>query len=174
MTPLVPLPAIALPQACVVSNSSTMNGHAASHYPPSPYGSPYPEEEETYELTPPQNSRYPNSFDFQFQDSAPSPRPIMPIRPGHTATTSTTNYSPPEYSSPWLQPTPRLSGGPDSFPNTPYDSRSASPTLVCVAFLRSTFFSFFLLVLPCGSRDLQCRTREKKKKASRQRQSGSQ
>ncbi|KAK5798484.1 hypothetical protein VI817_004774 [Penicillium citrinum] len=109
-----------------------MNGHAASHYPPSPYGSPYPEEEETYELTPPQNSRYPNSFDFQFQDSAPSPRPIMPIRPGHTATTSTTNYSPPEYSSPWLQPTPRLSGGPDSFPNTPYDSRSASPTLVSV------------------------------------------
>ena len=155
-----------------VDPPSTMNGHA-SNYPPSPYGpgpiSPYHEEEETYELTPPQNYRNPNSFDFQFQDSAPSPRPIMPIRPGHatnttTSATTSTNYSPPEYSSPWLQPTPRFSGGPDSFPNSPYDSRSASPTLVCVAhschsfvLLLSFSFDFYF---PYGLRYLQCRARK--------------
>lgn len=125
-------------------------GHRQPQYPPSPYGNPYQEEEEdTFELTPPQNHQnyrsHPDSsttsFDFQFPDSAASPstpstRPIMPIRPGHSYNH---NYSPPEYSSSWLQPTPRLSGGPDSFPNTPYDSRSASPTLVCFR-----LFLFFL------------------------------
>jgi hypothetical protein len=60
-----------------------------------------------------------------------SPRPVMPYRPGHMARDS---YGSP-YSSPhagWLQPTPRSSTGPDSFSYgvTPYDSRSASPTLV--------------------------------------------
>ncbi|KAJ5555599.1 hypothetical protein N7535_008033 [Penicillium sp. DV-2018c] len=59
-----------------------------------------------------------------------SPRPLTPIRPGHFPTD--------EYGQPiWLQPTARMSGHSqtDSFSTsqwetkTPYDSRSASPTL---------------------------------------------
>lgn len=125
-----PLLLLRWPAIAFRKRAANMNGHA---YPSSPYGppSPYHEEEETFELTAPapQAHRNPNSFDFQFQDAAPSQRPIMPIRPGH-------NYSPPEYSAPWLQPNPRFSAGPDSFPNTPYDSRAASPTLVCSSSLR--------------------------------------
>ncbi|KAG0154379.1 hypothetical protein PDIDSM_1759 [Penicillium digitatum] len=60
--------------------------------------------------------------------SSSSPRPLTPVRPGHLPTD--------DYGQPvWLQPTARMSGHSDSFNNspwdsrTPYDSRSASPTL---------------------------------------------
>lgn len=70
----------------------------------------------------------PSTFDFHFQD-VPSPRPRVPFRAGHTASP---RYSPPEYASQgWLQPTPRTSDVPEAWANSPYDSRSTSPTLVC-------------------------------------------
>ncbi|KAJ5225694.1 hypothetical protein N7468_006919 [Penicillium chermesinum] len=74
-----------------------------------------------------------NSFDFSFQDGpaspAPaSPKPVAPYRPG----LQQKRYSPPDYStgSGWLTTqTPRSSRGPDSFSDSPYDSRAASPTM---------------------------------------------
>lgn len=116
-----------------------MNGH----YGQAPYGYAGQEDpEEMVELNAAspgyRNLSHNNSsstFDFHFNDasspSIASPRPVMPFRPGHLAQED--HGSP--YSSPqpgWLQPTPRSSVGPDSFPygSTPYDSRSASPTLV--------------------------------------------
>lgn len=72
-----------------------------------------------------------NSFEHPepFSPSPVSPRPLTPVRPGHFPTD--------EYGQPvWLQPAARMSGHSDSFHNsswdsrTPYDSRSASPTLV--------------------------------------------
>ncbi|KAJ5210410.1 hypothetical protein N7491_010217 [Penicillium cf. griseofulvum] len=71
-----------------------------------------------------------NSFENPepFTPSGNSSRPLTPVRPGHFPTD--------EYGQPvWLQPTARMSGNSDSFHNsswdsrTPYDSRSASPTL---------------------------------------------
>ncbi|KAJ5661882.1 uncharacterized protein N7477_009498 [Penicillium maclennaniae] len=116
-----------------------MNGH----YGQAPHGyAGHEETEEMVELNAAspgyRNLSHNNSsstFDFQFNDGASpgiaSPRPVMPYRPGHMARDD--HDSP--YSSPqpgWLQPTPRSSVGPDSFSYgaTPYDSRSASPTLV--------------------------------------------
>ena len=90
------------------------------------------EPEEMVELSSPLPYRSPrgfdqheNGFDFQFQEQHPSPRPaVIPYRPG-------LGHNPPDYtSSPGLFPTPRTSYGPDSFANTPYGSRSATPTLV--------------------------------------------
>lgn len=81
--------------------------------------------------------RNPNGLDFHFHDvspSIPSPRPVMPFRPGHMVRD---DYG----SSGWVQPTPRLSAGPDSLTNTPYDSRSASPTLVSPNCFRSLWRS---------------------------------
>lgn len=71
----------------------------------------------------------PSNFDFEFQD-VPSPRPVVPYRPGHAMSP---RYSPPDYAATpgWLQPTPRTSDVPEAWMNSPYDSRSASPTLVC-------------------------------------------
>lgn len=71
-----------------------------------------------------------------FAPSPVSPRPLTPVRPGHFPTD--------EYGQPvWLQPTARMSGHSDNNSSwdtrTPYDSRSASPTLV------STIFSLFAL-----------------------------
>ncbi|CAG8097170.1 unnamed protein product [Penicillium salamii] len=69
------------------------------------------------------------SFDQEpFSPSPISPRALTPIRPGHFPTD--------EYGQPvWLQPAARMSGHSDSIngspwnTQTPYDSRSASPTL---------------------------------------------
>ncbi|CAG8022082.1 unnamed protein product [Penicillium olsonii] len=69
------------------------------------------------------------SFDQEtFSPSPISPRALTPIRPGHFPTD--------EYGQPvWLQPAARMSGHSDSISGspwntqTPYDSRSASPTL---------------------------------------------
>lgn len=74
-----------------------------------------------------------NTYDYSFQDGpaspAPvSPRPVAPYRPGLQK-----RYSPPDYnaSSGWLTTqTPRSSRGPESFAESPYDSRAASPTMV--------------------------------------------
>lgn len=66
-----------------------------------------------------------NSFEHPepFSPSPVSPRPLTPVRPGHFPTD--------EYGQPiWLQPTARMSGHSDWDSRTPYDSRSASPTLV--------------------------------------------
>jgi hypothetical protein len=64
-----------------------------------------------------------------FSPSPISPRALTPIRPGHFPTD--------EYGQPvWLQPSARMSGHSDSIngspwnTQTPYDSRSTSPTLV--------------------------------------------
>lgn len=115
-----------------------MNGH----YGGQPYAAQYNEQyvtnpythqepEEMVELNSPRAYRSPGgldqqeaNFDFHFQEH-PSPRPaVIPYRPG-------LGHNPPDYtSSPGLFPTPRTSYGPDSFANTPYESRSASPTLV--------------------------------------------
>jgi len=111
-----------------------MNGH----YGQVPYGYTSQEDpEEMVELDAAHPGyRNPNAgFDFHFNDipspGLASPRPVMPYRPGHMAREDD-GYP---YSAPspgWLQPTPRSSTGPDSFTyaGTPYDSRSASPTLV--------------------------------------------
>ncbi|KAJ5125954.1 hypothetical protein N7526_008131 [Penicillium atrosanguineum] len=116
-----------------------MNGH----YGQSPYGyAGHEDPEEMVELNAAspgyRNLSHNNSsstFDFQFNDasspSVASPRPVMPFRLGHMARDDLGS----PYNSPqpgWLQPTPRSSVGPDSFSYgaTPYDSRSASPTLV--------------------------------------------
>ncbi|CAI7669196.1 unnamed protein product [Penicillium bialowiezense] len=69
------------------------------------------------------------SFDQEpFAPSPISPRALTPVRPGHFPTD--------EYGQPvWLQPTARMSGHSDSIngspwnTQTPYDSRSGSPTL---------------------------------------------
>lgn len=126
-----------------------MNGHyGQARYRHSPYGyASYEDLEEMVELdTAPPVYRTPNasnnSFDFQFNDVPapvmPSPRPpVMPFRPGHMARDE---YAPP--GSPWLQPTPRSSAGPDSFTNTLYGSRSASPTLVSFNFSVSDLSGF--------------------------------
>ncbi|KAJ5093506.1 hypothetical protein N7456_009367 [Penicillium angulare] len=104
-----------------------MNGHNDSRY--------YVQEEEEL-ATLEANHGYqgvhnppvsPSNFDFHFND-IPSPRPVVPYRPGLTQTQSP-RYSPPEYSSPWLQATPRNSDVPEGWPNSPWESRSASPTL---------------------------------------------
>lgn len=110
--------------------------HGQSNYGQSPYGyyPGYEDTEEMVELTSTHPAyRHPNvstSFDLQFNNAhanaMATPRPpAMPYRPGHGLRDE---YPPP--GSPWMQPTPRSSTGPDSFVNTPYDSRSASPTLV--------------------------------------------
>jgi hypothetical protein len=86
-----------------------------------------------------------NSFEHPepFTPSGISSRPLTPVRPGHFPTD--------EYGQPvWLQPTARMSGHSDSFHNsswdsrTPYDSRSASPTLVSTILV---FFFFFFVIL---------------------------
>lgn len=113
-----------------------MNGHyGQSHYGHSPYAyHGYEDPEEMIELNaaPPgyHTHHASNSFDFQFNDvpapAMPSPRaPVMPYRPGHVLRDEFTAPV-----SPWLR-TPRSSAGQDSLTNTPYDSRSTSPTLVC-------------------------------------------
>lgn len=84
-----------------------------------------------------------HSFESQpFSPSPVTPRPLTPVRPGHFPTD--------EYGQPvWLQPTARMSGNSDSFHNsswdlrTPYDSRSASPTLVST--VRLCFFGLFVV-----------------------------
>lgn len=72
-----------------------------------------------------------NSFEHPtaFSPSPLSPRALTPIRPGHFPTD--------EDGQPiWLQPTARMSGHSDSIngspwnTQTPYDSRSGSPTFV--------------------------------------------
>lgn len=116
--------------------------YGQSHYGQSNYGHDpgYEDSEEMVELTArhPPAYRHPNtsnSFGLQLSNAHASamatPRPpAMPYRPGHARE----DYGPP--GSPCtLQPTPRSSTGPDSFTNTPYDSRSASPTLVSLVLL---------------------------------------
>lgn len=79
------------------------------------------------------------SFDQEpFAPSPISPRALTPVRPGHFPTD--------EYGQPvWLQPTARMSGHSDSIngspwnTQTPYDSRSGSPTLVNHVLSNSNF-----------------------------------
>ena len=95
-------------------------GHGAGRYSQD-------ETEEMVDLNGYHNVHHPNTFEFQFNDipspGIASPRPAAPYRAGH-------RYSPPEYSSGWLQPTPRNSDIPESWATTPHESRSTSPTLV--------------------------------------------
>lgn len=82
-----------------------------------------------------------NSFEHPepFSPSPVSPRPLTPIRPGHFPTD--------EFGQPvWLQPTARMSGHSDWDSRTPYDSRSASPTLVST----DLFFVLFILGIDHG------------------------
>ncbi|KAF4769449.1 hypothetical protein HAV15_008936 [Penicillium sp. str.  len=83
------------------------------------------DQDEKVELNTYRSGLHPNnSFEHPepFSPSPVSPRPLTPIRPGHFPTD--------EYGQPvWLQPTARMSGHSDWDSRTPYDSRSASPTL---------------------------------------------
>lgn len=87
---------------------------------------------------------YGNNSSFEhpqpYAPYSPLPRPLTPVRPGHFPVDEYGQHV-------WLQPATRTSGNSDSLPNTPwdsrtpYDSRSASPTLVIHPVLLSQLHS---------------------------------